>query len=297
MSKIGIIGNGFVGKACQILGECEKVHCLVYDIDPSKCIPLGITLDDIVHADLIFVCVPTPSFASGQCDTSIVETVVQQIKDRWCSFEAHFPGLKMPGIIVRSTVPPGTCERLQVIHMPEYLTERNWREDFRLNPVWHVGVPLETCFDHALACHHLENVLRECKTEGVIRSNEIELEHSNATEMTKYMRNCMLAARVALCNEMEAFCRAKGISYKDVRRMTLQDVRVGSSHTNVPGHDGQRGYGGTCLPKDLKALVYEMDSTDGVAVPMVLRACDTRNDEIDRPQQDWKQPGRSVSEV
>ena len=75
--------------------------------------------------------------------------------------------------------------------------------------------------------------------------------------------------------------------------MALQDPRVGSSHTNVPGHDGKRGYGGTCLPKDLKALVYEMQSTPGVE-PLVLRACDTRNDQIDRPSQDWKQPGRSV---
>jgi len=291
--RIGVVGNGFVGKACQILGECEEVECLVYDIDPTKCIPLGTTLDEIVRVDLIFVCVPTPSFDSGECDTRIVRSVVQQIKDRWCSFEGHFPGLKMPGIIVRSTVPPGSCERLQVLHMPEYLTERNWREDFCLNPVWHVGVPLNPCFDYH--CATLQKVLSACKDEGVIRSDDVELEHTSATEMTKYMRNCMLAARVSICNEIEAFCRASNINYKDVRRMALQDSRVGSSHTNVPGHDGQRGYGGTCLPKDLKALVYEIDQTPG-AHSIVLKACDERNDRIDRPKQDWKQLGRSVSQ-
>ena len=178
--------------------------------------------------------------------------------------------------------------------MPEYLTERNWREDFRQNPVWHVGVPTETCFDYISACHLLQDVFTMCKRSGAICSDELELEHSSATEMTKYMRNCMLAARVALCNEFESFCRASGIRYEAVRRMALQDARVGSSHTDVPGHDGRRGYGGTCLPKDLKAIVHEMDQATDCS-PMVLRACDTRNDLIDRPKQDWKEVGRSVS--
>ena len=280
---MGIIGNGFVGKACQILSECSLVTCVVYDIDPEKCIPKGATLSDILETDLIFVCVPTPSKPDGRCDTSIVESVVSQLRE----------SSSTSGIIVRSTVPPGTCEALKIIHMPEYLTERNWRDDFRMNPVWHVGVPTEVCFDYESACRHLQLILTACKRENVIRSDEIELEHTSATEMTKYMRNCMLAARVALCNEIESFCRAKRISYKDVRRMALQDPRVGSSHTNVPGHDGQRGYGGTCLPKDLKAMVYEMNKTE--VAPLVLQACDTRNDSIDRPSQDWKQIGRSVS--
>ena len=78
--QIGIIGNGFVGKACQILGECDAVGCIVYDIDPLKCVPVGATMADIIRCDLIFVCVPTPSFLSGQCDTSIVEKVVQGLR-------------------------------------------------------------------------------------------------------------------------------------------------------------------------------------------------------------------------
>lgn len=290
---IGIIGNGFVGQACRILTECKQVNCVVYDIDPEKCIPRGATLDDIIATDIVFVCVPTPSLPTGQCDTSIVERVVQQLKDR-------AGGVELPGIVVRSTVPPGTCERLEVMHMPEYLTEKNWDHDFRTNPVWHVGVPPKTCFDHETACYRLQKLFTTCKRANVIARDDIQLAHSNSTEMTKYMRNCMLAVRVSLCNEFEAFCRARNIDYNEVREMALQDPRIPSSHTMVPGHDGKRGYGGTCLPKDLKALKFEMDrEPSGAGQPVecfVLDACDRRNDTIDRPQQDWKTVGRSVSE-
>lgn len=279
---IGVIGNGFVGKATQIFARSKYIKKLVYDVDPTKCEPIGLTLQQCVNeCELIFVCVPTPmNLQSGRCDTSIVEKVVQQIQD------LHYQG----GIVVRSTVPPGTCERLDVCHMPEYLTEKNWEQDFISTPVWEFGVSTKV---DASIVNTFKLILHHGAMDGFINSDKLVVKDSRVTETAKYMRNSMLAVRVCVCNEFEAFCRAIGINYNDVRELVTSDSRIGSSHTMVPGHDGNRGFGGTCLPKDLRAISMEM-MLNGVQ-PMILQACIARNELIDRPAKDWMNDlGRSV---
>lgn len=309
MLTIGVIGNGFVGKATQQFAQAPDVNLLVYDIDPSKCEPPGTTLFSVYEqAQLIFVCVPTPikSTTSG-CDTSIVEQVVKDLQsglnpipstcgDGFLVSPRTAKATFAPAIIVRSTVPPGTCERLGVLHMPEYLTERNWERDFKATSCWELGIPTSIGPNaYSAYAHQIQRLLTRCKEANVIDSDELKLEHTDVTEMAKYMRNSMLATRIAVCNEYEAFCRARNIDYESVRQLACRDPRIGSSHTQVPGPDGKRGFGGTCLPKDLKALRHEMIKAG--LDPMVLTACDMRNDVIDRPERDWYIPGRSVSEA
>jgi UDPglucose 6-dehydrogenase len=284
---LGVIGNGFVGKATQLLGKSPDVTMLVYDIDPTKCIPHGTSLEDLcVKCEIIFVCVPTPmNVETGRCDTSIVRRVVAEIRD----VSALVP------IIVRSTVPPGTCEELQVYHMPEYLTEKNWPSDFLATQTWEFGIP--TVFDEQGGCvFTLQRVLTNCVQNGVLKSDNLVLNHTSVTETAKYMCNVLLAVRVGVCNEFEAFCRVKDIDYDAVRRLATSDPRIGSSHTQVPGPDGKRGFGGTCLPKDLKAMMTEMMLAG--TQPMILMATSNRNDLLDRPNKDWMHDvGRSVSRI
>ena len=111
--------------------------------------------------------------------------------------------------------------------------------------------------------------------------------------MCKDMRNCFLATKVAFFNELEEFCTLKGVPYDLVKELVVLDDRITDSHTMVPGPDGKRGYGGTCFPKDMQALLAEMVDA-GMTSHVVAGAID-RNDMVDRPEQDWKEDrGRAV---
>ena len=78
---IGIVGNGFVGKATQLL-KTDSSELLVYDIDPEKCIPKGLSFLELQKCRVIFICVPTPmDKKDGSCNTSIIEQCVKDLKD------------------------------------------------------------------------------------------------------------------------------------------------------------------------------------------------------------------------
>ena len=73
--------------------------------------------------------------------------------------------------------------------------------------------------------------------------------------MTKYVRNCFLATKVAFFNDIHKLCETVNVNYNNVANLTSMDRRIGSSHMQVPGPDGELGFGGACFPKDTKALV------------------------------------------
>ena len=127
--KIGIIGNGYVGGASALLGN-EKVSVLVYDTAPDKCSPKGLIITDLVDCDFVFVCVPTPMYKDGSCATHIVESVVDDLAKA---------GYDRERVVVKSTVPVGTCRKLGVMFMPEFLTEQNWKKDFLNQKKWILG--------------------------------------------------------------------------------------------------------------------------------------------------------------
>ena len=289
---IGIVGFGFVGQATHLFSRSPDVESLIYDIDPSKCDPGDATPRMLVDTcDLIFICVPTPSRSAsdGRCDTRICEAVVQELKDAQQQSQSENDAI----LVLRSTVPPGTCERLGVAHMPEYLTERNWEDDFIHTVSWELGVnesvDAETCFKR------MSRLLDSCASNYVIETRTLIVKHSKVTECAKYMRNCFLAARVSFCNEFARYCDAIDISYEDVRSLVTRDPRIGVHHTQVPGPDGKTGFGGTCLPKDVAAIIREMFTVG--TTPHILTAIKTRNDYVDRPELDWLQDvGRAVAE-
>lgn len=283
--KIGVVGNGFVGKATSIFGDTKNIERFIYDIDPNKCDPVGTTLAEISRqCDLIFVCVPSPmNPATGKCDTSIVENVVRKIQ----SFNSD------ADIVVRSTLPPGTCNRLDVAHMPEYLTEANWHEDFKNADEWHLGISPSIEAHGGLALQ-FQSLLILCEADGIIKSNLLIIQDSKVTEAAKYFRNAMLSVKISVCNEFKSYCDAIDIDYNNVRELFTKDSRIGGGHTKVPGPDGKRGFGGTCLVKDLSGLINCMSQADSPSI--ILKAVQERNNTVDRPEQEWlKDVGRSVN--
>jgi UDPglucose 6-dehydrogenase len=262
--SIGIIGGGYVGSATALFQSSPVINVLIYDIDPTKRRPAEITLQDIVTCDLIFICVPTPSRPNGACDSSIVESVVSQLY-------ALDPSLNQ--IIVRSTVPPGTCQRLGTHFMPEFLTEKNWRDDFIHRDTWIFGLNPDK--NPTVIHERCQRLIELAYQMDRIRSMVTRFVTSQEAECAKYVRNCFLTCKVAFFNEIYDYCDTVGLNYATIRELTIEDSRIGESHTQVPGNNGQFGFGGTCFPKDLAALIEEFKSHQ--VIPSILQAAQERN--------------------
>jgi len=282
--KIGIIGQGFVGTAIR-KGLENFYPTLVYDIKEDVCPEEMLVTPTVIvkNCEIIFQCLPTPMKKSGECDLSIVKNSLETIN---AMSEIHD---KNPVVIVKSTVPPGTCEKLNeefenlnVIFSPEFLTEANSIEDFKNQTRIILGGPrpyttqVKTMFRKAFP--HIPIIKTGYKT----------------AEMVKYFINNFLSAKVTFANEMYQICNSLDIDYDKVTEYALFDKRIGSSHLAVPGPDGDFGYGGHCFPKDIDAMIHLAKSMS--VEPKLLEAVKHKNNCV-RNNRDWeKMKGRAVSE-
>ena len=275
-NKIGVVGNGFVGHAMTLLRP--SIDVLVWDIIQEKRDPQTLDIETFVkESEIIFIAVPTPMNSDGSANLDIVISVCEEIKS--IDKDKH--------IVLRSTVPPGTSEKLNVNFMPEFLTEKNWKQDFKNCDQWILGSHDEKLLNK------IERIFESAYKHGsIINSNVISCAPSEA-EMIKYLKNVFLSVKVGFFNELESICSSAGLNYENIRQIATQDKRIGAGHTMVPGHDGKRGFGGTCFPKDTNALANFGKSKD-TETP-ILNAVIKRNEKIDRPEQDWKaDKGRAV---
>ena len=168
--------------------------------------------------------------------------------------------------------------------MPEFLTEKNFIDDFINNKDWIFGLlngPRDEEFK--LKISELFTLAFE---NDRIKHNNLHFITNKEAEMVKMFKNCFLATKVSFCNEIYQFCEMKGINYENVRALAANDDRILHSHTKVPGHDGSKGFGGTCFPKDTSSLRHEMHNSG--MKPYVMNAIIERNETIDRPEKDWK---------
>ena len=282
--KIGIIGNGFVGKATHLLKN-DELDIVVYDIVPDLCIPIGTTLNDITNkCDIIFISVPTPMNNDGSCYLNILESLVNDIK--------KLVDLNKSLIVIRSTVPPGTSLKLNCFFMPEFLTEKNFKQDFINNKEWIFGLKNNKT-QNEIFKKKITQLFESAYKYKKIKFNNINFVSNDEAEMIKLFRNTFLSTKISFCNEIEEFCRKKNINYDTVRNLAILDDRIGISHTKVPGHDGRRGYGGTCFPKDIHNLLHEMEQI-GMS-SYIIKSTINRNEEIDRSDKDWtNNQGRSI---
>lgn len=285
--KVGIVGLGYVGGAIKSAYEThnklEEIY--TFDIDPEKNSSCK-TLDELTSAaNLIYVAVPTPMNKEGECNTSIVEGLIENI----CKNE----DFKI--VIIKSTVPPGTTQRLQnkypshnILFCPEFLTEANYVNDYLNQDVMVVGI------SDRVEESTIENLLEE--QVSVIKSlNSCIVVDSTAAEFYKYTANVFLATKVSFANEMASIAKEYGVEWDAIKKMLVLDKRMGKTHWNVPGPDGHAGFGGTCFPKDISAIITEARKRN-VPTPL-LTAAWNRNISIDRTEKDWEQmKGRAVSE-
>ena len=276
---IGIIGQGYVGTA--IKSGFEKYYELeTYDkFSTSKS---TVNLHDLVLlSDVIFVCVPTPMNVDGSCYIGIVEEVVSEVNEISISSESN------PIVVLKSTVPPGTTDRLNkkckginIIFNPEFLTEANFIEDFKNQTRIILG-----------GTRKGTNVLRQVYSK-VFPTAHIIKTGSITAEMVKYMTNAYLATKVSFSNEIKQICDKLDIDYDKVVEYATLDERLGKTHLGVPGPDGDLGFGGHCLPKDINALISVAHEFD--IVPKVLEAVVETNDKV-RKNRDWEDmKGRAV---
>ena len=219
----------------------------------------------------------------GSCHTDIVESVVKEI-DEWVS--RYHKDIK-PTVVIKSTVPPGTTDRLHkkykgvdVIFNPEFLTEMNFIEDFKNQSRIILG-----------GIRRGTSLLRQVYSK-VFPPATIVKTNAMYAEMVKYFINCFLATKVSFANEMKMFCDVLKIDYDKVVEYATYDERLGKSHWAVPGPDGDLGFGGHCLPKDLSAIISLSGKLGGHTV--VLEAVRNLNLWI-RKHKDWEEmKGRAV---
>lgn len=275
-NNIGVIGQGFVGTAVRVGFEgVFNVH--TYDINKESTCN---TLEELcAKSKVIFVCVPTPMDKDGRCNTSIVENVLGDLNHL---SKGHIA-------VIKSTIPPGTTERLSseyknlsIVFNPEFLTEANFIEDFKNQDRIIVGGPRP-------ATTIVKNLYRKR-----FPSTPILKTGSKTAEMVKYFCNCFLATKVSFANEMRQICEQKNIDYDKVVEYSLYDNRIGKTHLSTPGPDGKYGFGGSCFPKDVNAIIKVM--IDCNIDPLVMTAVWQKNLEV-RPQKDWENlKGRAVTE-
>lgn len=225
---IGILGNGMVGSTLA----SWFTEALVFDVDPKR---RKNSLEEINQAaEIVFIAVPTPY--QGKFDLSYVEDAIKSLA----------PGKT---IVIKSTVLPGTTEGLQKKHAdqaflfnPEFLTEKTALNDF-LHPVMQlVGF---TTKSKKLAPAVLK-MLPKAKISKVMSSQQ--------AEAVKYFRNCFYATKVIFANQFYDYCQANSLSYDAIKDIVRHDPMVGENHLEI-FHQGGRGAGGKCLPKDLAALM------------------------------------------
>ncbi len=274
--KIGVVGQGFVGTA---LKEGFKNFVQIETFDKYKHSTCESLKELSEKAEIIFVCLPTPMKKTGECDLSIVSETVHQID----SFKNNNI------VVIKSTILPGTteklnkqCNNIQVIFNPEFLTEANFIEDFKNQNRVIIGGPRP-------GTTKVKNLYRKCyPTASLIKTG------SSTAEMIKYFINCFLATKVSFSNEIKQICAKIDIDYDKVVEYALYDTRLGKSHFSAPGPDGKLGFGGSCFPKDLNAMINFAISLD--LEPNVLSAVWNKNIEV-RPGRDWESlKGRAVSE-
>jgi len=242
--KIGIIGLGFVGNAIrQSYINNPTIELIEIDSDPTK--GCKGTYEDLIDASAVFVCVPSPMNDDGSCGTLPLISTLSKLKS--------FKGV----IISKVTAPPSAYEYLQtqypnLVHAPEFLTAANAVQDYLAGKFAIIGGSDKNAIDTA---------------HRIIKQGQRMLEMTHVCKigeasLAKYVINSFLSTKVIFMNEMAKLADAGGQSWEKIRELIALDRRIGNSHTQVPGPDGQFGFGGACFPKDTSALLKYAETLD-----------------------------------
>jgi len=267
--ELSVIGTGYVG---LVAGTCfsevgNKVSCI--DIDKKKVdslnrgiIPIfepglnelveknrkkerlefSSNYNSVERSKIVFLAVGTPSLANGKANLEFLFQAAKAVGERISDDTI---------VVIKSTVPVGThvkvqevlssatTKRFAVVNNPEFLREGSAVKDF-MEPD-RVVVGYKDSF--------VKDTLKELFSPLVRTSQYLEMSNLSA-EMTKYAANCFLATKISFINEVSRLCDLTGADIEEVREGMATDNRIGG-HFLYPGP----GYGGSCFPKDVQALV------------------------------------------
>ncbi|HMV45053.1 MAG TPA: UDP-glucose/GDP-mannose dehydrogenase family protein [Leptospiraceae bacterium] len=269
--KVCVIGSGYVG---LVAGACfaeygNDIVCV--DIDEKKINNLknGIIpiyepgLSEMVShnvrrkrlefttslkygvekSDIIFIAVGTPTGAEGEADLSMVLSVAKEIGKAMNGYKI---------IVDKSTVPVGTAEKVKavveketthpfdIVSNPEFLKEGVALEDFMRPERVVIGADSDQA----------GQTMKELYAPFVLNGNPILLMSTKSAEITKYACNAFLATKISFANEIANLCDKVGANYEDVRNGMGTDSRIGKKFLYAG-----IGYGGSCFPKDVRALI------------------------------------------
>lgn len=242
--KLGIVGHGFVGKATD-WGFNKRVSKFI--VDPL----LDTNIEDLkeFEPEIVFICVPTPMSDDGSQDSSIIENVIKELV-------LHCPNAIK---VVKSTVLPSLLDELhkldsKLVYNPEFLREKHANLDFINSEMIifggdrNISTQVSNAYLRHSRCKTKEHIFTDIKTASFI----------------KYSINTFLASKVIFFNELHSIYEKLQVkdSWESVVSIISKDSRIGDSHMNVPGHDGRRGFGGACFPKDSIALIKFAKSLD-----------------------------------
>ena len=235
--RISIVGYGFVGKA---LANAFKKSVELQKVDPKFNTSTREIQD--FQPEIIFICVPTPMNQDGSQDISILKEIISEIK----SFN-----LKTL-VVVKSTILPSYVSEIEnelssFVYNPEFLREKHANEDFINSKMIIFGGKEESCLKLS---YFYKNFLK-CK------NNEHTITDPISASFIKYVINSFLATKVIFFNEFHKLFKSSNAKEDWISfiKILSKDDRLGSSHMNVPGHDGRLGFGGACLPKDSNAII------------------------------------------
>lgn len=245
LKGIAYIGYGFVGKACheQFMHNVSAVI-----VDPKYS---ANTVKDVLETEVAFVSINAPTLPDRTVDTSVIYKIFAELE------EIQYKGI----VVLKSTVPPLQVQdladkftKLRYVYSPEFLRENSWKLDSLRPSQIIIAGEKDTCEDLADIYTMHSHVWQAVKyVTGV--------DYKDAA-LVKYTINCYLASKVTFMNQVQELWKdvhqedeLSDLSWKVLTTMLSNDTRFGNSHLNVPGPDGQYGYGGSCFPKDVKAMI------------------------------------------
>lgn len=278
---IGCIGNGFVNGALA-RGFAQTTDVKIFDVDSNRRTHF---YEEVIKQDILFVAVPTPMKSTGECDTSILEAAMSRLNG---ALPVHANKL----VVVRSTLPPSWLHEnytrwanMQIVYMPEFLTERTADLDFIQSRRFIVGTNTGNYIPD-----QLEELFRARFPATPLKAMTWE-----SASLVKYGTNGFFTVKLSFFNELALLAEKLGEDAQPIIDEICNDGRIGISHNQVPGHDGDRGWGGHCFPKDNRAL-----SNAAVKEKCTFMMIDSAwlvNEDV-RKNRDWEtMKGRAVSDA
>jgi UDPglucose 6-dehydrogenase len=284
--RIAVVGTGYVGLTTGVCLASLGHHVVCADVDADKIKRLSGGEVDILEpgltelvaeglaagrlsfvlgasaavadAEVVFLCVPTPMGVGGVADLSIVEAVIEEVRE-----------LLAPGCVVvnKSTVPVGTADRtaellarddVSVVSNPEFLREGSAVKDF-LNP------------DRIVVGGAKQDAAERVAALYARLGAPTVLTDAASAELVKYAANCFLAMKLSYVNAVAELCDRLGANISDVTEGMGYDRRIGQAFLS-PGP----GWGGSCLPKDTAAMLQLADAAD-FEFRLIRATIDTNN--------------------